>query len=74
MKTTTLVPIITAAFLAGCSDGAMLGPVATSPKHAAWLCNGDQDRASPTRDQAKVVAAFQGGEISFDECMRRLRS
>ncbi len=74
MKTTSLVPIITAVLIAGCSDGAMLGPAATPPKQAAWLCNADQDRAAPTPDQAKVVAAFQAGEISFDECMRRVRS
>ena len=73
MKISTLAAILTALLLAGCSDGAMIGPAETPPKQAAWLCNGDQERASPTPQQAQAVAAFQAGEISFKECMARVR-
>jgi hypothetical protein len=73
MKRTTLISLVAAVLLAGCSDGAMLGPAQTSPKRAAALCNGDDDRVTPTQDEARIVAAFHSGEISFNECMQRLR-
>ena len=74
MKRTTLISLVGAVLLAGCSDGAMLGPAQTSPKRAAALCNGDTDRFTPTQDETRIVTAYRSGEIPFNECMRRLRS
>lgn len=74
MKRTALVTLATATLLIGCGDGTMFGTEQTTPKRAAALCNGYDDRYTPTQDEAPVVSAFQSGQISFSECMRRLRS
>lgn len=73
MNKMTLLSIATAALLYGCGDDGFLASNGTSPKLAAELCNAWTEGVKPTESQAKVVAAYQAGEIPFEECMRRLR-
>lgn len=74
MNKTTLITLLGASFLAGCSDGAMLGSAPTTPKRAAELCNGWDQNVTPNPEEAKIVGAYRAGEITFNECMGRLRS
>ena len=71
MNKLTVIPVVTASILAGCGDIG-LQAARTSPKQAAELCNG-WTGAMPAEDQAKVVASYRAGEISFNECLLRLR-
>jgi hypothetical protein len=73
MNKMTLLSIAATAILYGCGDDGFLAPKGASPKLAAELCHAWTEGVAPTESQAKVVAAYQAGEIPFEECMRRLR-
>jgi len=72
MRKLTVITLATAAILAGCGEVGMQA-ARTSPKQAAELCTGWSE-ATPAKEQAKVVASYRAGEISFNDCLLRLRS
>jgi hypothetical protein len=74
MHKLTLITVATASILAGCSDMRLPATAQTTPKHAAQLCNGWYENVAPTEKQAQVVANYRAGQISFNECLLRLRS
>ena len=73
MNATTPIAIA-AVILTGCGNASLPGTAGSSPKEAAELCNAWNERVEPSPGQAQVVAAFEAGEISFNECLRKLRS
>ena len=72
MNKLTVIPLATASILAGCGDVG-LQAARTTPKEAAELCTGWTEMTA-AKEQTKVVASYRAGEISFNECLRRLRS
>jgi hypothetical protein len=74
MHKVILIQVAAVSILSGCSDGGDRAAAGTTPKRAAELCNAYVESPAPAPDQETVVSAYKAGDISFDECMRRLRS